>query len=66
MSDRESNQNFEKDMEAKVSARAEALQSKIVKEIQPASNENKISKEFIFECLKRNRVGDAALFLRTF
>lgn len=54
------------DLEAKVAARAAAIEAKVADKIPAPPMEAKLPKEFVLDCLNRNKVGDAALFCALF
>lgn len=54
------------DLEAKVAARAAAIEAKIADKIPAPPKETKLPKDFVLDCLNRNKVGDAALFCALF
>lgn len=55
----------ESSMKAKVAARAAKIEAKVAGKI-PAPVETAPDKDFVLDCLTRNRVGDAALFCALF
>mgnify|MGYP001062801895 FL=1 len=54
------------DLEAKVAARAAAIEAKVADKIPAPPKETKLPKDFVLDCLNRNKVGDAALFCALF
>ena len=54
------------DMEAKVTARAAAIEAKVADKLPAPPKSDKLPKEFVLDCLNRNKVGDALLFCTLF
>lgn len=54
------------DMEAKVAARAAEIEAKTAGKQKPEPPNNGLDKNFVLDCLSRNKVGDAALFCALF
>lgn len=54
------------DMEAKVAARAAAMEAKVASTLPENTPPPKPDKAFVLDCLSRNRIGDAALFCALF
>lgn len=54
------------DLEAKVAARAAAIEAKIADKLPAPPKETKLDKSFVLDCLNRNKVGDALLFCTLF
>lgn len=54
------------DLEAQVAARAAAIEAKVADKLPAPPQETQLPKEFVLDCLNRNKVGDAALFCALF
>lgn len=54
------------DLEAQVAARAAAIEAKVADKLPAPPQETQLPKEFVLDCLNRNKVGDALLFCTLF